>query len=104
MSGALMRHVAILFLLAALPGCTTFPDVDVALAADMSGAKRPEILPIAALIAGANDARIDPETGPALQARAGALRRRARALSGPVLSRRERTRLQHAIIRLQRER
>ncbi|KAJ55317.1 hypothetical protein ACMU_11505 [Actibacterium mucosum KCTC 23349] len=99
-----MRHTLILILIAALPGCTTFPDVDIALAADGDDATTPEIRPIGELLASIDAARLTPESGLTLAARAASLRSRARAINGQVLTNRERRKLRQAILRHRRER
>ncbi len=88
------------FALGLLVACTDFPDLDRVISEESRQADLPTLIPIdpAMMVA-----QIDPERADAIAksliARATNLRRRARALLGPVIERRTRVKLINAMRR-----
>ena len=79
-------------LLIALAACADFPEVDALESAAARNAPFPALLPTAAFEGGPAP-RLSPATGAALEGRIAALRARAAALRGPVLTAADRARL-----------
>lgn len=82
-------------LLAAVAGCTPFPDLDFTQTAALEAAPYPTLVPIEPILASVDAAPTDAATETAaLNARVAGLRARANRLRGSVLSGAERNRLQ----------
>ncbi|WP_249138948.1 hypothetical protein [Actibacterium sp. MT2.3-13A] len=95
-----MTRAALIITLALLAGCTDFPALDTATSAEARAAPYPRLVPLEGLIAGAEVAALDAETGARLAARAAALRRRAAQLRRiSALPPADRARLMRAIAR-----
>ena len=96
-----MTRAALFLCVALVSGCTDFPDLDAAVGDSAKNAAFPRVAPLEALLTEAAQSNIDVETGLALSQRAAALRRKARALGRPILTRAERRRLTDAVKRHQ---
>lgn len=74
------RSIAAIILVAGLAGCTQFPALERAVPAAEQQGPYPPLVPVPLLLAQAEDPRIATGDDAALQARADALRARARRL------------------------
>ncbi|KGB82298.1 MAG: hypothetical protein SWN98_16690 [Pseudomonadota bacterium] len=95
----IMPRATFFLFLCLLGSCARFPQITAAVGEGAKNAAFPTIQPMDAVLADAAQVQTDDETGARLAARAETLRRRARALGGPVLTRTERRRLLDAVSR-----
>ncbi|AKS46793.1 hypothetical protein SAMN05444287_1916 [Octadecabacter temperatus] len=82
-----MRFALALFaLLAALPSCTEFPELDSTVSSEVANAPYPELVPLAPLLAQANTSTGAAEIANTnIDSRLSNLRARAARLRGPVI-------------------
>jgi len=88
-----MRLTLALLCLASVTACAEFPELDTAISAEARRAPFPELVPIGPILERRNDARTDGTEAEALEARAAALRARARLLRGATINDETRQRL-----------
>jgi hypothetical protein len=92
------RHALLALCLVA--GCGPgLPDLDRAMTPEGRAMGYPALLPVGPLLAAAEGGTLEPELAQAVAGRAEALRRRARALQGPVIEPPTRRRLAAALAR-----
>jgi len=84
---------------AVLSGCSEFPELDAAITPTARQAGYPSLVPIAQLVAGAEQVQITEESTTALHGRVSGLKGRAARLRGPVIDSTTRARMRAAITR-----
>lgn len=96
-----LRRILPLILVAtlALAACAQFPELDARTADIDPRTPYPALVPLDPLLAGATDDQITEETGPRLEARAAALRARARSLRGAIIDDETRARMETGVAR-----
>lgn len=83
--------------LAALAGCTSFPELDAAQTPGIETAAYPRLLPLDTLLTEEGDPRATPEATDDLAARVAQLRARADRLRGPVVDGGTRSRMARGV-------
>lgn len=88
------RRAVTLAVLAAMAGCTQFPDLDQSVSPEARKGDFPPLVPVEVLRADAPEQLISDTTTTTLEARVAALRYRANRLRGTVLNQSARARLE----------
>ena len=84
--------------LAALAGCTTFPELDAVQTPGLANAPYPRLLPLGTLLAEGSAPRATPEAMGDVAARAARLRARADRLRSPVIDSATRARMARGVV------
>ncbi|MEP3443111.1 MAG: hypothetical protein ABJN72_16660 [Sulfitobacter sp.] len=78
--------------------CTQFPELDARITPELEAAQYPKLIPLAPVLAAAQEQRVEPaQENAQIDGRIAALRARAAALRGSVLSGAERLRLEQGL-------
>ncbi|MBM7069321.1 hypothetical protein [Actibacterium sp. 188UL27-1] len=93
----MMRQVVAFFGLVLCGACAQFPSIDQTVTLAGQAAPFPQIVNIDPLLAEAANTTVTPDTTAAIEARAAAARARGAALNRPVVSDRDRARMDQAV-------